>query len=103
MPLPDDSDQGPRPARDPRAKKARDLARQRKIASNSSDKAARRNAPKIKAMANRAARRSARADLDAETDESADCARLHHRAKPAHWGSVNAAAHRAGRAGDGGA
>ena len=59
------------PDRDPEADKARDLARQRKIASNSSDKAARKHAPRIKAEANRKLRRDDKAALRTDPDAAA--------------------------------
>ncbi|MFK7753143.1 MAG: hypothetical protein AB8B51_11405 [Sedimentitalea sp.] len=81
--------------RDPRRKKARDLARQRKIACNGSDKAARKHAPLIKALANRRIRRIDAAQLDADTQDNADQMALQHRRKAKHWGSDNAAQKRA--------
>ena len=81
--------------RDPAAEKQRDLGRQRKIASNGSDKAARRHARTIKAMANRHIRRKDKQTLDAEFDESADQINLDHAHKPRHWGTDNAAERRA--------
>ncbi len=82
--------------RDPAAEKARDRKRQRKITANSSDKAARRNAPRIKAVANRQVRR---ADRQALADQPEDVASrpdgLHTR--PRHWGTENAAQRRAER------
>jgi len=80
-----------RETRDPRAKKAKDLSRQRKIATNSSDKAARKNAPLRKAMANRAIRRVDKHGLDADHDASADHLRLAHARKWRSWGSELAA------------
>lgn len=86
--------------RDPQRKKARDAVRQRKIASNSSDKAARRHAPAIKAAANRKARRLDRQQIsdadDLEMLSDQDIA-AYHRVKPRHWGSTNAAKRRAWR------
>lgn len=78
---------------DPRKRKEKDNQRQRKIVANSSDKAARKNAPKIKAMANRAIRRIDRQgllDVD-DVEESADQINIQHRQKPRNWGSQNAA------------
>lgn len=89
--------------RDPRKDKDRDLARQRKIASNASDKAARRNVPLHKAMANRGIRRTDRADLraaalaDPETDTIALSLADRHGTKWKSWGSDNAAEHREAR------
>lgn len=80
--------------RDPAAKKARDNARQRKIATNSSDKASRRNAPRIKAAANRKIRRADKQAIDPELEASADQINLEHQRKLKHWGSDNAAEHR---------
>ena len=89
--------------RDPEASKARDLRRQRKIANNGSDKAARKAAPQIKAMANRQIRRTDRAALatlvdlpEGEERIPPDLAQAH-RDKPRHWGSTNAAEHRENR------
>jgi hypothetical protein len=94
-----------RAGRDPEAEKAKDDARQRKIASNGSDKAARRHAPRIKAEANRVARRKARVPVDAAAeggfDDGAQAAADLHRAKDRHWGSANAAERRAQRAEEG--
>ncbi len=89
-----------RPPRDPGRKKARDTGRQRKIMTNSSDKASRRNAPVIKAMANRRIRRTDRQALaePEAIEESADRIRQDHKRKARHWGSVNAATHRTERA-----
>lgn len=84
-------------AADPVAEKRKDSARQRKIASNSSDKSARRNAPVIKARANRGARRAAKSVVAAgaaECDEGAQAAAVYHRVKERNWGSINAAEHR---------
>ena len=83
--------------RDPQAKKAKDKARQRKIASNSSDKASRKNAPRIKAMANRSVRRADKIKIAMSGDqleENADSLRLDHRFKDRHWGTHNAAEQR---------
>ena len=85
------------PGKDPRLEKARDSARQRKIVSNRSDKAARRHARTIKATANRHLRRKGRQDLSAMTDPddlSGQDLATAHRAKDRHWGTQNAAAHR---------
>lgn len=76
--------------RDPQADKARDLARQRKIASNSSDKAARKHAPRIKADANRKLRRDDKAALRADPDDAVP-APEGLKARSRHWGSHNAA------------
>lgn len=90
--------------RDPRKDKDRDLARQRKIASNSSDKAARRNVPLHKAVANREIRRTDKADLRtaATADPEADTIALtladRHGTKWKSWGSIPAADHREDRA-----
>lgn len=78
------------PDRDPEADKARDLARQRKIAANSSDKAARKHAPRIKAEANRKLRRDDKAALRADPDDAASTPEGL-RARARHWGSHNAA------------
>ncbi|MCX7565275.1 hypothetical protein OS189_02820 [Sulfitobacter sp. F26169L] len=83
--------------RDPAVEKARNTGRQRKIVTNSSDKASRKNAPRIKAMANRNVRRSDKQTLRIEADEfedSADQINIAHRHKPRHWGSDNAAERR---------
>ena len=91
------------PPRDPRADKDRDLARQRKIAANGSDKAARRTVPQRKAMANREIRRTDRADLRtaALTDPGADTIApdlaAEHGRKWKSWGSTRAADHREAR------
>jgi hypothetical protein len=87
--------------RDPRAKKARDNARQRKIAANSSDKAARRHARTIKAGANRSIRRADKQVLAQAEDgfeDSADQINAAHKSKPQHWGTDNAAKRRAAHA-----
>jgi hypothetical protein len=87
-----------RQGRDPLAEKKKDLARQRKIASNASDKAARRHAPLIKATANRGARRASKVPVvlaESDYSESAQAAVVHHRTKGKNWGSINAAEHRA--------
>ncbi len=83
--------------RDPARDKARDTARQRKIAANSSDKAARKHAPRIKAGANRKLRRDDKAALRLEPDEAAP-APEGLKARARHWGSDNAAGRREGRA-----
>ena len=82
--------------RDPKAEKERDRKRQRKIAANSSDKAARKNAPRIKAMANRQVRR---ADRQALADQPDDAASQPEglQTRPRHWGTENAAERRAER------
>jgi hypothetical protein len=86
--------------RDPRKDKDRDLARQRKIASNGSDKAARRNVPLRKAMANREIRRTDKTDLrsiavaDPEADTIAPDLSDRHGTKWKSWGSSKAADHR---------
>ncbi len=89
--------------RDPERDKARDLKRQRKIANSGSDKAARKAAPRIKAMANRQLRRKDRAELSTFVDQPEsddhilpDLAQAH-RDKPRHWGSTLAAEHRENR------
>ncbi len=82
---------------DPHKRKAKDNARQRKIASNNSDKAARRHAPKIKAMTNRRARRLDRQSLSVDMDDSADQMKCVLIQRHRHWGSSNAAEHRAQR------
>lgn len=81
--------------RDPAAEKARDLGRQRKIAANSSDKAARRHARTIKAMENRKIRRNDRQMLDETLEDSADQLSAEHARKHRHWGTENAAERRA--------
>jgi len=87
-------DQASRKARDPAAKKRKDLLRQRKIVSNGSDKAARKHEPAIKAAANRKIRRNDRQHLDRDTDGSANEIATSHRTKNRHWGSIIAADHR---------
>ncbi len=87
--------------RDPRRKKALDNANQRKIASNSSDKASRKNAPRIKAMSSRHVRRREKSALsqamnDFEQIDGQSIA-MAHKVKPRHWGSDNAAELRAHR------
>ncbi|MFK7937814.1 MAG: hypothetical protein AB8B82_00425 [Roseovarius sp.] len=89
---------GPDTPRDPAAEKARDLKRQRKIAANSSDKAARRHARTIKAMENRKIRRGDRQALDETLEDSADQLNIDHMRKHRHWGSDNAAERRDGQA-----
>ena len=81
------------PKRDPRLKKLRDNANLRKRAANGSDKGARKNAPKIRAMGNRITRRKLKVDpREAEDlEETADQANLYHQRKITHWGSDNAA------------
>ncbi len=89
---------------DPERDKARDLKRQRKIACDSSDKAGRRNIPRLNALGNRKIRRADRADLasialinpNAETILP-DLAAEHSR-KWKSWGSDLAASHRVQRA-----
>jgi hypothetical protein len=86
---------------DPVKAKARDNARQRKIVSNSSDKASRKNAPLIKARTHRVVRRIDREALvnaDAEAVPPADAERVKDRAKHQLWGSFNAAERREWRA-----
>lgn len=78
------------PTRDPEADKSRDLARQRKIASNSSDKAARKHAPRIKAEANRKVRRDDKAALRVDPEDAA-LAPEGMKARARHWGTHNAA------------
>ena len=83
--------------RDPQTKKAKDNARQRKIAGNSSDKASRKNAPRIKAMANRSVRRADKIKIAVsgeQLEENADALRVEHRFKDRHWGTHNAAEQR---------
>ena len=86
--------------RDPRKDKDRDLARQRRIASNGSDKAARRNVPLRKAMANREIRRTDKAELktitrdEEEADAIAPSLAERHGTKWQSWGSAPAAEHR---------
>jgi hypothetical protein len=93
-----------KPPRDPEQDKARDLARQRKIASESSDKSSRRNVPLRKAMANREIRRTDKADLkvaalaDPQADTIVPDLADRHGMKWKSWGSENAAAHRARQA-----
>ncbi|MFQ6553333.1 hypothetical protein AAD018_013430 [Aestuariibius insulae] len=84
---------------DPAKRKEKDDARQRKIMANSSDKAARKHARTIKAIENRRVRRTGKVDLTlAEySEENADALRLSHRCKDRHWGTKNAATHRAHR------
>ncbi len=77
--------------RDPAAKKARDNVWQRKIATNSSDKASRRNAPRIKAAANRKIRRADKQAVDPEHENTADQINLENQRKAKTWGSDNAA------------
>ena len=90
-----------KPPRDPEKDKARDLARQRKIANNGSDKAARRNVPLRKAMANRKIRRTDKAELhsaaiaDPEAEAITPTLADQHGRKWKSWGSDNAAEHRA--------
>lgn len=91
---------GQRKPFDPKQRKARDNARLRKIACNSSDKAARKAAPLRKAKANRKIRRQDKAYLSRENiehEENADMLCLQHKTKPQNWGSYNAAEHRAER------
>lgn len=80
--------------RDPQARKRRDLARQRKIASNSSDKAARRHARTIKAMENRKIRRNDKQDLTPDLEDAAEQLKHQHRIKNRHWGTDHAATRR---------
>ncbi|MCA2010684.1 hypothetical protein LCM17_04245 [Cereibacter sphaeroides] len=82
--------------RDPQADKARDLKRQRKIASNSSDKAARKNAPRIKAMGHRQVRRLDKEALARAPEEAADRPEAL-KTRYQHWGTENAAERRAER------
>jgi len=84
---------------DPVAEKDRDNSRQRKIVANASDKAARRNAPLIKARANRKARLKGKITLTdtANHDDSAQSITSALRQRRRNWGSVNAAEHRAER------
>ncbi|MCB1388103.1 MAG: hypothetical protein KDK12_02970 [Rhodobacteraceae bacterium] len=82
--------------RDPARRKARDNARQRKLACNDSDKAARRHIRQIKAQANRKLRRLDKAALAAADDDTAGT-RLGLKTRARSWGSSNAAAHRAAR------
>lgn len=82
--------------RDPQAEKARDLKRQRKIAANSSDKAARKHAPRIKALGNRQTRRLDKQVL-ARTPEDAAERPEGLKIRPRHWGTDNAAERRAER------
>lgn len=83
----------------PEDRKARDKARQRKIASNGSDKASRKTAPRIKARDNRKVRRGLDADLRhdplAVTEADAKSALI---TRDRHWGSTLAADHRAAMA-----
>ncbi|MFN4098655.1 MAG: hypothetical protein ACK4GT_02645 [Pararhodobacter sp.] len=92
--LPDATpDRTPCTGRDPARDKARDKARQRKIVANSSDKAARKNAPRIKALANRMLRRKDRARLLGAAEDAVPApAGLKSRVR--HWGTDNAAARR---------
>ncbi|SFJ29565.1 hypothetical protein [Jannaschia pohangensis] len=88
----------PRRKTDPVAKKARDKGRQRKIVSNSSDKSSRRNAPRVKALANRKLRRVLDVVLrDDPVAASEAAARKALRTRDRHWGSHNAADIRARR------
>ncbi len=82
---------------DPARRKAKDNARQRKIAANSSDKAARKHARKLKAMENRRIRRIGKVGLAERPEEYADALRPSHRHKDRHWGTENAAKRRAQR------
>ncbi|MBM2577874.1 hypothetical protein JQC91_16320 [Jannaschia sp. Os4] len=84
--------------RDPSAEKARDLGRQRKIASNGSDKAARRNAPRIKAMGHRTVRRADKLAVGTDYEGSADDRTATDRRRVTHWGSDLAADRRAAQA-----
>lgn len=80
----------------PQDRKARDNARQRKIATNGSDKASRKTAPRIKARANRKVRVGLDAALShdpmAVTAADARCEQI---TRDRHWGSALAADHRA--------
>jgi hypothetical protein len=81
-------------AGDPVADKRKDAVRQRKIVSNGSDKAARRHEVRIKTTANRTIRRKDKVLLNVAaetTEDTADAIRSWHRAKPKHWGTINAA------------
>lgn len=82
--------------RDPQAEKARDRQRQRKIAANSSDKAARKHAPRIKAMGNRQTRRLDKQALALAPEEAAERPEGL-KTRPRHWGTENAAERRAER------
>ena len=73
----------------PAIRKARDVKRQRKIASNGSDKASRKNAPLHKAIENRRFRRKS-PGTDAE-------ARAVLRTRVNHWGTESAAERRQAR------
>jgi hypothetical protein len=86
----------PTEPRDPAAEKARDNARQRKLASNDSDKAARKHIRRTKAQANRKLRRLDKAAL-AQADEDAAGTRVELKTRARAWGSHNAANQRARR------
>ncbi|MCW1933334.1 hypothetical protein [Pararhodobacter zhoushanensis] len=83
--------------RDPAREKAKTNARQRKICSNSSDKASRKNAPRIKAAGNRSLRRLDKAAL-ALAPEDAALQPEGLKTRPRPWGTDNAAVRRADRA-----
>lgn len=85
---------------DPASEKAKDNARQRKIVSNSSDKASRRNAPLIKIRANRKIRRADHVllgSMTSDNEEEAQAIAPQHKVKARTWGSMNAAKRRAER------
>ena len=84
--------------RDPSADKARDLGRQRKIMPVRNDKSARRNAPLIKAMGNRAVRRADRQTVGADYEGSADDLARADLKRINHWGTEPAADRRAAQA-----
>lgn len=82
------------PKRDPRLKKARDNANGRKRGTFSSDKAARKAVPALKALQSRRIRRKLRVDVD-DLDATVEDARALERTKRKVGWSDNAAEHRA--------